>query len=203
MPVHNTRNAADQEFERGLAKVMLPLRKFTHHLAGAEGEDLLQETLTRAWENRHQFTPGTSLAAWIFTIARHLHYSAHKRRSRHMQLDPEYAERTIQSADGRAQVESRSELSHVATCLTTLTEPQVAALLWIACEGLHYADIADRQQCDIGTVKSRVSRGRRELKRIAESGMPVPDIHPGRLARIVEYLKGVSEAEILTSATAF
>ena len=183
----------DTAFEQSLKEVVRPLRTFAYYLARGEGEDLCQETLVRALEYRHQFTPGTNLRAWIFTIARHLHASTQRRKPRHAQLDGEYAVRRTSVHDGSQEIESRAELRRALKCLATLPRERAAAVLTLACEGLRHVDVADRSGCSEGTVKSRVSRGRRELREKMEGAEQASDIDQELLVQIVRYLNGDGE----------
>ncbi len=93
-PVAQTSPNAD--FREALIREMPGLRAFAVSLAGSfhQADDLLQETLLKAWSSSESFTPGTNMRAWLFTILRNTYYSQHRRRGREVQdTDGVYSER--------------------------------------------------------------------------------------------------------------
>jgi RNA polymerase sigma-70 factor (ECF subfamily) len=141
--------------------------RLTH--SRADAEDLVQDTFLRAFRSSAQFTPGTNLRAWLFTI---LHNAARNRardRARdHVDVDSDVVERAGNTGiDPAATPESL--LLH-----DTLTPDLQAAIdalpqafreaVWLRdVEEFSYAEIADMLQVPAGTVMSRISRGRRLL----------------------------------------
>jgi len=123
-------------------------------------DDISQETLMKAWANREDFTPGTNFRAWVFTILRNSYYS-HLRRSY----------REVQDVDGvQAQrlttppcQEMRIEFRETVAALGKLPADQRQAMLLIGLNGISYEEAAKTCSCAIGTVKSRVARGRAAL----------------------------------------
>jgi RNA polymerase sigma-70 factor (ECF subfamily) len=84
------------EFKDGLIKEIPNLRAFAASLSGSIqlADDLVQDTLLKAWGNSEKFEPGTSLRAWLFTILRNTYYSLYRKRGREVQdSEGTYAER--------------------------------------------------------------------------------------------------------------
>lgn len=155
-------DAADGARLRGEVIANLPaLRAFAGSLTrnAAEAEDLLQETLAKALANIHQFTPGTNLRAWLFTIERNTFYTACKKRRREHSSLQEHAPSTrIDSPQ-----EWSLKMQSVHEALQRLSAEQRAAVMLVGGAGLSYAEAAQVCGCAIGTIKSRVNRGRERL----------------------------------------
>lgn len=142
---------------------LLPhLRAFAISLTGnaAEADDLVQETLVRAWNYREQFKEGTSLRAWAFTILRNCYYTEIRRRQREVEdVDGIYASRVPLLPDQGAHLDFedlRRALDHLSPKLREV-------LLLVGAEGLPYEEAARICGCSVGTVKSRVHRARERL----------------------------------------
>jgi len=138
------------------------LRAFALSLAGAatQADDLVQETLLKAWQNQTSYRPGTNLKAWLFTILRNQFYSERRKRKREVEdADGVQAGRLEALPDQ----EDGIELRQVWAKLRTLPTAQREALLLVGAQGMTYEDAAELIGCQVGTVKSRVSRGRMVL----------------------------------------
>jgi RNA polymerase sigma-70 factor (ECF subfamily) len=160
-------------FGAGLLDAVPRLRRYalslTHH--GADADDLVQHTLLKAWEHRRQFSPGTSLPAWLFAILRNSFFNG-RRKYRLEVADPDGAHAaTLASA---AEQEHRASLRDVQGALDRLEPAQREALLLVAVEGLSYEAAAAIIGCPAGTVKSRVSRARDRLGQDLDRGSPTP-----------------------------
>jgi RNA polymerase sigma-70 factor (ECF subfamily) len=138
------------------------LRAFARSLTRdrAKADDLVQDTLLRAWSNIDKFERGTNLEAWLFTILRNALYTEH-RKHRFEVADPDgkYAAHLKVLPEQEAaltMVELHRALAHLPRRLRE-------ALLLIAVEGMSYEEVAIRQGVAVGTVKSRVSRARHHL----------------------------------------
>lgn len=155
-------DATDQDFEAELISLIPHLRAFGRHLCGdsLRGEDLAQETLTKAWASRHRFEMGTSMKAWTFMILRNAFFSEQRRSWRSCSLDQEMAERTIPAVTGDT---DRLELDELRRALAMLSEEHREALLLIGAAGLSYEEASQIIGFPVGTVKSRVSRARDQL----------------------------------------
>ncbi|MEG9504391.1 MAG: sigma-70 family RNA polymerase sigma factor [Methylorubrum extorquens] len=152
-----TRDAA--AFRDGLLASLPALRAFALSLAvnPAVADDLVQETLLKAWKNQDRFEPGSNLQAWLCTILRNHFYSEIRKRKRE-----------VEDADGTmagqmvapAAQEASSELQQVGQHLAKMPAVMREALLLVGAQGLTYEDAAALIGCQVGTVKSRVSRAR-------------------------------------------
>ncbi|WP_442785978.1 sigma-70 family RNA polymerase sigma factor [Methylobacterium sp. C25] len=150
------------EFRDGLMQALPALRTFALSLTGdaTRADDLVQETMLRAWTNHHRFAPGTRLIAWLFTIQRNLFYSEIRKRKREVEdADGVHAAGLTALAGQDDAVALRSlyqKLEH-------LPATQREALLLVGAEGFTYEEAAAILACRVGTVKSRVSRARTQL----------------------------------------
>ena len=138
------------------------LRAFAISLCGnVDGaDDLVQETLVKAWGNLNSFTEGSNMAAWLFTILRNVFYSQYRKRRREVD-DPEgqYAAKLATAPDQH----SHMEFMDLKTALQKLPSDQREALILVGASGLSYEDAASICGCAIGTMKSRVNRARGRL----------------------------------------
>ena len=133
-------------------------------------EDLVQETYARALAAAHRFEAGSNLKAWLCTILRNV-YLDRKRRSKNesnVELDDlemlDATEAVNSQQLGAAQVRALVS-EEVATAVHQLPEPFRTVIL-LDLEGLSEKEIADVMECAPGTVKSRLSRARAELRRL-------------------------------------
>lgn len=145
------------------------LRAFARSLCRQRdmADDLVQEAMMRAWSSRHTFQPGSSFRAWVFTILRNQFYSAVRKNNRHATWEPEAAERILVQ---QPEQEARLHLEDVQGALRQLPREQREMLLMIAGAGLSYEEAALAADCKIGTVKSRINRGRAAIRAIVDGG---------------------------------
>jgi RNA polymerase sigma-70 factor, ECF subfamily len=118
-------------------------------------DDLVQDTLVRAWAKMDRFERGTNLRAWLCTILRHVFYSDRRKKVREVKdADGSYTSRltTISSQQARLDLEDFQE------ALMKLSADQREALLLVCVEGDSYEQAAAICGCVLGTIKSRVSR---------------------------------------------
>lgn len=148
-------------FRAELLEALPSLRGFASSLAGSsQADDLIQETLLKAWKNRHRFEPGTNLKAWLFTILRNQFYSTLRRRKREMEdVDGAMAAKLVQLPNQ----EPTAMLQDIAHYLQKLPPNQREALILVGAQGMTYEAAASVLRCEVGTVKSRVSRARAAL----------------------------------------
>jgi RNA polymerase sigma-70 factor, ECF subfamily len=160
-------------FETDLAKHAPFLRNFAQSLSAKPdlAEDLAQEALARAWQSRRSFTLGTNLKAWLCTILRNEYYSHQRRAWRRIPWDAALGE-TI-AAPPREQ-EWSVEFADMARAMHGLPAPQREALILVGAGGFSYGDAARLSRCAVGTVKSRVARARRTLRRILDGRVMLP-----------------------------
>jgi RNA polymerase sigma-70 factor (ECF subfamily) len=146
-----------------LVKSIPSLRAFAISLCHnrTEADDLVQETLIRAWNNLANFQEGTNLKAWLFTILRNNFYNG-LRRQKHQN---EYA-RTMDSSQFvvQASQDKTLEFGDVMRNLAVLPPDQREALILVTVENMSYEEVAAICSCPIGTVKSRVNRARARLE---------------------------------------
>jgi len=134
----------------------------------ADAEDLVQDTYLKAFRSAHQFAPGTNLKAWLFTILHNTFRNARRHDGRNpVDVDSEAVERAVGDAPG---VQSPEQLLTRATldadlqaALDALPEAFRQAVWLRDVEELTYAEMAEVLNVPIGTVMSRISRGRRAL----------------------------------------
>ena len=160
---------ADHEFKTELTALIPQMRAFARSLCrdATAADDLAQDALLKAWNNRASFEPGTNMKAWTFMILRNQFYSEKRRSWRQTQLDQEAAERTLVAVDDP---EAPVALDELRQALKTLPEEQREALILVGAGGFAYEEAAEICQCAVGTVKSRVSRARRALQAALEKG---------------------------------
>jgi RNA polymerase sigma-70 factor (ECF subfamily) len=153
------------DFKSDLLAAIPALRAFAVSLSGKSGwaDDLVQETLVKAWANRASFQPGSRMQAWLFTILRHEYYSEYRRR-RYEVPDPEglIAARltTRPSQDGHV------AFREFEVALAQLSPGHREALILIGASGFSYEEAASIANCAVGTMKSRVARARGKLTQL-------------------------------------
>jgi RNA polymerase sigma-70 factor (ECF subfamily) len=159
----------DGDFRRELTGLIPQLRAFARTLCGdpAAADDLAQDAMLKAWAARATFAMGTNMKAWTFMILRNQFYSEKRRSWRQSQLDPDVAERTLVAVDDP---EAPVALDELRQGLAMLPPEQREALILVGAGGFAYEEAAAICDCAVGTVKSRVSRARRALQEILETG---------------------------------
>lgn len=143
---------------------LLPrLRRFAVGLAGnpADGDDLCQMTIERALANRGKWREGTTFASWIYAIMRNLWID--EQRARHRRLQTFVAEDAGLDVSAAGSQEAAVELGNVDRALATLPADQREAVLLVLVEGFSYREAARIVDCPVGTLNSRLVRGRDAL----------------------------------------
>ncbi len=128
-------------------------------------EDLAQETLAKAWRARRSFMPGSNFKAWLFVILRNELYSRQRRAWRQAPWNDALAE-TIAAPPGEQHW--AAELSDTACAMRDLSNPQREALILVGVGGFSHDDAAALSKVPVGTVKSRVGRARKALRKILD-----------------------------------
>ena len=155
------------------------LRRYARVLTGDlhRADDLVQDTLARAWEKRRLWQAGSDLRAWLFTIMHNVHVNQFSMRQR------EYAQASLDADEGPAAgweipvqptQSHRVELAEVFEQIGRLPPPQREVLVLAAVEEMRYEEIGGVLGVPIGTVMSRLSRAREKLRRMnAETASPL------------------------------
>lgn len=128
-------------------------------------DDMAQEAMMRGWAARASFTPGTNFRAWMFMILRNQFYTTLRKDKRMTSWDPEVAERVLVEAPAQ---QDSIHVTDVARALQKLPAEQREVLLLIGANGVSYEEASEIIGCAIGTIKSRLARGRRALALLIE-----------------------------------
>jgi len=154
---------------------LLPrLRRFAYALTGskADGDDLVQASCEKALRALHQWTDGTRLDSWMYRIMQNAwidHKRTQSRRAVPVALD-QITE--LVGRDGRDDMDSRLTLDKVRRAMTELPKDQGIVLALVTVEGLSYQETADVLELPIGTVMSRLARGRKRLLGMVGTDQP-------------------------------
>lgn len=159
----------------------------------AEAEDLVQDAYVRAYRFWHTFKTGTSIKAWLFTILRNTfinrYHKTNRRRSARSDLESQLSALGPEVAVGHPTskvpgpemaISQRITRERIMAALETIPEDYRMAVILADLEGLAYKEIAEVMECPIGTVMSRIYRGRRLLHTLlrdhaAELGLVEPE----------------------------
>jgi RNA polymerase sigma-70 factor (ECF subfamily) len=157
--------AVSPGFKADLIAAIPSLRAFAVSLSqnADKADDLVQETLVKAWDKHESFQLGTNLKAWLFTILRNEFYSQMRKRGREVQ-DTDGA-MTARLAVHPSQ-QGKLDLQDFRSALEQLPEDQREAIILIGASGFSYEEAALICGCAVGTIKSRVSRARTRLQDI-------------------------------------
>jgi RNA polymerase sigma-70 factor, ECF subfamily len=155
---------------RLIAAAMPRLRRYARALLRDEdrADDLVQETLLRGLDKIHQYHSGTNLRAWLFTIMHNQYVNSVRRAVRQGQTNVVEEVHLVSPASQLPSLELRDLESAIAR----LPAEQRETLLLITLEGMKYEEVAQLCDVPIGTVRSRLSRARDELRRITEGANP-------------------------------
>lgn len=155
--------------------------RFALRLSGApdQAEDLVQETYLRAFKSWGQYTKGTSAKSWLFTICRNVFLRRRERHQRHDEIVSENVGRvgpgpnpvnpvwvSVLGVDPEGDFFGSIVDQQVVEAIEALPEEYRTAVVLSDLEGLPYADIAELMEVPVGTVKSRLFRGRRQLQQV-------------------------------------
>ena len=140
------------------------LRAFANSLCGdpTRADDLVQDTLVKAWTNLESFEKGSNLRAWLFTILRNTYFSELRKRRREVEdADGAMAERMSILPDQHVHM----DLIDFKKAFGSLSDDQKEVLLLVGAEGFSYEEAAEITGAAVGTVKSRVNRARTALSK--------------------------------------
>lgn len=153
---------SSQAVRQGLISFLPNLRAFAIALCGDadRADDLVQDTMLKAWNSLDTFEEGTNLRAWLFTILRNTYFSECRRRRREVpDNDGEYVAQLCVPPSQHGRVDAQDLLK----ALARLTDDQREALILVGAEGFAYEEAATICDCAVGTIKSRVNRARNRL----------------------------------------
>lgn len=138
------------------------LRAFAMSLCGNadRADDLVQETLAKAWGKLDSFVEGTDLGAWLFTILRNGYFSEFRKRRREVSDSEGKIVGRVAVAPGQ---DIHMDMLDFRAALAQLSAEQREALILIGAAGYSYDEAAEICCCAVGTIKSRVNRGRGRL----------------------------------------
>jgi RNA polymerase sigma-70 factor (ECF subfamily) len=160
------------------------LRRYARALTGNReaADDLTQDTLERAWNKRGLWAPGTDLRAWLFTIMHNVFVNGTRSNRPTVSIDEPGVE-DARPATGTS-VETGVVLAELARALSLLPAEQREVLLLVGLEQFSYAEASEVLGVPIGTVMSRLSRGRERLRILLEAGVAVAGERPSALRRV-------------------
>jgi len=153
---------SQSDLQGELAALVPNLRAFARSLSGSSdhADDLVQETLVKAWHNRSRFAPGSNLKAWLFTILRNTYLSERRKRKWEVQ-DVDGVGASQLSVNGSQH--GHMDMVDFQKAFALLPHDQKEALVLIGAEGFSYEEAALMCGCAVGTMKSRVNRARARL----------------------------------------
>ena len=166
-------------FREDVVALLPHLRAFARSLTSGNrdlADDLVQDTVVNALQAQSQFTPGTNLRAWLFTILRNRFMSVISRKHVTAEVDDEGIESKWWTP---AYQETSLEIDAFRRAFRELTPAHREVLVLAGVHGLAYEEIAEICQCEVGTVKSRVNRARNQLKRMLTEGGTAGGPEPG------------------------
>jgi RNA polymerase sigma-70 factor (ECF subfamily) len=154
------------EAER-LVDLIPRLRRYARALAGdrASADDLVQDTLERAWTKLHLYRRGTDLRAWLFTVMHNVHVNRVRAARPTDPLDEGMSELASRASQGDALA-----VRDLDRAIARLPDEQRAVLLLVTLEDMSYEETAQALAIPIGTVMSRLSRAREKLRALMLGG---------------------------------
>lgn len=123
-------------------------------------DDLVQDTLLKAWSHSGSFEMGSNLRAWLFTILRNTYFSSYRRQGREVQDADGLIEQRLSVSGSQ---ESAIDLADFRNALAKLPEEQREVLIMVGASGLSYEEAATVCGVAVGTIKSRVNRARARI----------------------------------------
>jgi RNA polymerase sigma-70 factor (ECF subfamily) len=155
-------NADSASLKQALLGLIPNLRAFAVSLCGdvERADDLVQETLLKAWDHLESFQQGTNLRAWLFTILRNTYFSECRRRRR--EVEDRDGSKAADLAVHPGQ-QGYLDMQDFRRALNVLPPDQREALILVGAAGFSYEEAAGISGCAVGTIKSRVNRARSKL----------------------------------------
>lgn len=169
-PADRVREAMDDDsFRQALGAVIPHLRAFGRSLSGSRdlADDLVQETLMKAWKARARFEAGTNIRAWTFIILRNVFLSQMRRNRFRGEWDDLTADRILSAP---APQDKTVDMSDLHRAMQMLPAAQREALVLVGAGGFAYEEAAEICGVAVGTIKSRVARARVALEALINDG---------------------------------
>jgi len=173
------------DIRHAIATELPRLRRYARALTAGDthgADDLVQLALERALKKTHLFQPGTNMRAWLFTILHNINANEHRRRAARPQ---EVWDEDVPASTFTAPPEAHGklELRDMARALEHLPPEQRETVLLVSLEGMSYKEVSEVLGVPIGTVMSRLARGRERLRTLMENG-PAQLPHKPTLRRV-------------------
>jgi len=167
---------ANDELRRELAGLIPRLRRFARVLTGnmSDADDVVQAALEKAMRNLGQWQEGTRLDRWVFAIARNTWIDDRRLAHNRAQFDDISTMTDLRGEDGLAIVEGRSTQRAVQEAITRLPDDQRTLIALVIIEGYSYREAAEILSIPIGTVMSRLARGKSALAELLGDGGSMP-----------------------------
>jgi RNA polymerase sigma-70 factor (ECF subfamily) len=156
---------SNESVKQGFIAAIPNLRAFAVSLCGnlERADDLVQETMLKAFKNVESFQEGTNLKAWLFTILRNTYFSERRRLKREVEdADGIHASRVAVHPEQHGHM----DMCELQDALKQLHDDQREALILVCAAGMSYEEAAEIVGCAVGTIKSRVNRARSKLGEI-------------------------------------
>lgn len=162
------RMSLDKMKRPDIVDLLVPLRRYARSLTRdtLRADDLVHDTLVRALESQNALRPNTNLRTWMMTVLHNVFIDDQRRK----QVELRHADVLVQMSDDMAPPaqEGQVRLAQIREAFLTLPEEQRAALHLVTIEGMAYADAAAVLGIPIGTLMSRLGRGRAALRAFEE-----------------------------------
>ena len=155
----------ENSFKRELLATLPSLRAFAMSLTGRhdKADDLVQDTIMKAWAKQDGFQLGTNMKAWLFTILRNEFYSQMRKRGREVQdTDGVFSDNLAVHPSQYGSL----DLQDFRKALEKLPDDQREAIILVGASGFAYEEAAEICGCAVGTIKSRVNRARVRLQEL-------------------------------------
>ena len=154
-----------QDPKEEIIEHLKPLRAFALSLTrnASVADDMVQDTIEKAWTNIDKFQPGTNMRAWLFTILRNTYFSKFRRAKREV-ADPEG--KMTEMLSEKPAHDGRLQLRDFRKAFTELSDEQREVLLLVGASGFSYEEAAETCGVAVGTIKSRINRARAKLSEL-------------------------------------
>ena len=152
-------------FEAQLGALLPRLRRFAHALSrdAADADDLTQAALERALGSKAQWQPGTRLDSWAYRIMRNLWIDTARARSRKARVEAPPEEAELVGQDPREAMDAAVDLKRMMAAMEQLPDEQREVVALILVEGFGYREVCEMLDLPMGTISSRLVRGRNRL----------------------------------------